>query len=132
MQMLIGRRLLQGVRRGQQVSHRSLSAMAASTSVSSFTQAAVAAMRKLYPESLADSSFDNTGLLLESPIARERKHPLKNQAMLAVDLTAAVADEAIRERVSIVIAYRMYSFVRVRILASPRVLLGSCGILRTV
>lgn len=78
----------------------------ASTKVSPFTSTVVAAMRKLYPEKLADSSFDNTGLLLEAPY---RPH-LKNSVLLTVDLTKAVADEAIARKDSIIIAYHPIIF----------------------
>ncbi|KAI7303891.1 hypothetical protein KC315_g15421, partial [Hortaea werneckii] len=68
-----------------------------------YTRAVVSAMRKLYPESLADKSFDNTGLLLESPFDPLRRQ--MNSVLLTVDLTKAVADEAIERNDSIVVAY---------------------------
>lgn len=74
--------------------------------VSPFTKVVVSAMRTLYPEKLADSSFDNTGLLLEAPY----RPGLKNSVLLTVDLTKAVADEAIENRDSIVIAYHPIIF----------------------
>ncbi|KFY24137.1 hypothetical protein V493_05420 [Pseudogymnoascus sp. VKM F-4281 (FW-2241)] len=76
-------------------------------SSSPFTQAVVSAVRNLYPEKLADSSFDNTGLLLEAPY---RKNHLKNSVLLTVDLTKGVADEAIRRKDSVVIAYHPIIF----------------------
>ncbi|KAK2626288.1 hypothetical protein QTJ16_004550 [Diplocarpon rosae] len=69
---------------------------------SPFTKVVVAAIRQLYPEKLADSSFDNTGLLLEAP---ERPGHLNNSALLTIDLTKAVADEAIARKDSIIISY---------------------------
>ena len=74
-----------------------------------------------YPEALADKSFDNTGLmseisritgstcskvevLLEAPFDAVRRQ--MNAVLLTVDLTKAVADEAIERKDSIVIAYR--------------------------
>jgi len=71
---------------------------------SPFSQVVVGVMRKLYPESLADKSFDNTGLMLESPHLPEKK--LKNSVLLTIDLTKAVAQEAIEKKVSVVVAYR--------------------------
>ncbi|EER23376.1 hypothetical protein CPC735_047460 [Coccidioides posadasii C735 delta SOWgp] len=65
-------------------------------------------MRRLYPESLADKSFDNTGLLLEAPWNRKRQ--LKNSALLTIDLTQAVAAEAIERGDSIIIAYHPIIF----------------------
>ncbi|KAJ8063609.1 hypothetical protein OCU04_007477 [Sclerotinia nivalis] len=78
-----------------------------STTSSPFTQAVVSAMRKLYPEKLADSSFDNTGLLLEAP---HRENHLKDSVLLTVDLTKGVADEAIRRKDSVIVTYHPIIF----------------------
>jgi len=75
---------------------------------SPFTQAVVRAMRKLYPESLADKTFDNTGLLLEAPF--DSLYPLGNSVLLTVDLTRAVALEAIEKEASVIIAYHPIIF----------------------
>ncbi|KAF2152755.1 NGG1p interacting factor 3 [Myriangium duriaei CBS 260.36] len=80
----------------------------AGTTSSPFSRAVVNAMRKLYPESLADKSFDNTGLLLEAPFDPIRRQ--MNSALLTIDLTKAVADEAIERNDSIVIAYHPIIF----------------------
>ncbi|KAK3707070.1 hypothetical protein LTR37_012402 [Vermiconidia calcicola] len=61
-----------------------------------------------YPEILADKSFDNTGLLLEPPFDPLRRQ--MNSVMLTVDLTKAVADEAIERNDSIVVAYHPIIF----------------------
>ncbi|OAT03637.1 NGG1 interacting factor Nif3 [Blastomyces gilchristii SLH14081] len=79
-----------------------------STSCSPFTRAVVDSMRKLYPECLADKSFDNTGLLLESPFSFTRRQ--KNSVLLTIDLTKAVANEAIERGDSIIIAYHPIIF----------------------
>lgn len=83
-----------------------------------------------YPEELADKSWDNTGceyhknlvhvldpcfgskltvvpVLLESPIDPLRRQ--MNSVLLTVDLTKAVADEAIERNDSIIIAYRPWT-----------------------
>ncbi|KAK5114513.1 hypothetical protein LTR62_002448 [Meristemomyces frigidus] len=91
-----------------------------------YTRAVVSAMRKLYvllairekwsladstsryPESLADKSFDNTGLLLEAPFDPLRRQ--MNSVLLTVDLTKAVANEAIERNDSIVVAYHPIIF----------------------
>ncbi|EFQ97370.1 hypothetical protein MGYG_00409 [Nannizzia gypsea CBS 118893] len=78
------------------------------TARSPFSQAVVKCMRKLYPEQLADKSFDNTGLLLEAPLNVHRR--LNNSVLLTVDLTRAVADEAIARGDSIIIAYHPIIF----------------------
>lgn len=75
--------------------------------VSPFSQAVVTAMRKLYPERLADKSFDNTGLLLEAPY---RPGHLKNSVLLTIDLTKGVADEAIARKDSIIVTYHPIIF----------------------
>lgn len=72
-------------------------------STAPFSRAVVNAMRKLYPEALADSSWDNTGLLLEAPFDPIRRQ--MNSVLLTVDLTKAVVDEAIERNDSIVVAY---------------------------
>ncbi|GAM36671.1 hypothetical protein TCE0_018f05942 [Talaromyces pinophilus] len=82
--------------------------MAQTTAISPFSQAVVNTMRKLYPESLADKSFDNTGLLLESPYNPNSQ--LKNTVLLTTDLTKAVADEAIARRDSIIVTYHPIIF----------------------
>ncbi|QSS51142.1 NGG1 interacting factor Nif3 [Histoplasma capsulatum var. duboisii H88] len=89
---------------------RNFSTMASSnpTSCSPFTRAVVNSMKKLYPECLADKSFDNTGLLLESPFSFTRRK--KNSVLLTVDLTRAVADEAIERGDSVIIAYHPIIF----------------------
>ncbi|KAJ5871494.1 uncharacterized protein N7529_003847 [Penicillium soppii] len=79
-----------------------------SVQCSPFTQAVVTSMRKLYPEALADKSFDNTGLLLEAPFDSSRRQ--KNSVLLTIDLTTAVADEAIKNRNSAVVAYHPIIF----------------------
>ncbi len=61
-----------------------------------------------YPQALADSSWDNTGLLLEAPFVAARRQ--SNTALLTIDLTKAVADEAIALNSSIVIAYHPIIF----------------------
>ncbi|RFU27909.1 hypothetical protein B7463_g8454, partial [Scytalidium lignicola] len=67
-----------------------------------FQTCVVEAVKALYPDELADKSFDNTGLLLQAPPLSH----LKNHALLTVDLTKAVADEAIEKKSSIIVAYR--------------------------
>ncbi|KIW27937.1 YbgI/family dinuclear metal center protein [Cladophialophora immunda] len=77
--------------------------------VSPFTTAVVSSMRRLYPESLADKSFDNTGLLVEAPFIPSRPRN-RNSVLLTVDLTRAVAEEAIENNHSVVVAYHPIIF----------------------
>jgi dinuclear metal center YbgI/SA1388 family protein len=76
---------------------------------SPFSRAVVSAMRQLYPPFLADTSFDNTGLLLEAPIPTTSPRP-RNSVLLTIDLTRAVADEAIAARHSVIVAYHPIIF----------------------
>jgi dinuclear metal center YbgI/SA1388 family protein len=78
------------------------------TMTSPFTQAVVNSMRKLYPEVLADKSFDNTGLLLEAPFDPSQRRA--NSVLLTIDLTKAVAEEAIANNHSVVVAYHPIIF----------------------
>ncbi|KAF1945823.1 NGG1p interacting factor 3 [Clathrospora elynae] len=82
--------------------------MSATTISAPFSQAVVRAMRKLYPQALADSSWDNTGLLLEAPFVPSRRQ--SNTVLLTIDLTKAVADEAIALNSSIIVAYHPIIF----------------------
>src|SRR6201996_7017936 len=77
--------------------------------VSPFATAVVSSMRRLYPEALADKSFDNTGLLLEAPFISSRPRN-RNTVLLTVDSTRAVAEEAIENNHSIVVAYHPIIF----------------------
>jgi dinuclear metal center YbgI/SA1388 family protein len=61
-----------------------------------------------YPQALADNSWDNTGLLLEAPFVPSRRQ--SNTVLLTIDLTKAVADEAIALNSSIVVAYHPIIF----------------------
>ncbi|KAK7712070.1 hypothetical protein SLS57_007946 [Botryosphaeria dothidea] len=79
--------------------------MSSTVTSAPFSRAVVNSMRKLYPEALADKSWDNTGLLLEAPFDPLRRN--KNSVLLTVDLTKAVADEAIERNASIVVAYHI-------------------------
>jgi len=66
-------------------------------------------MQKLFPLELADRSWDNVGLLLESPIQRSRQPGTKPKVLLTIDLTTAVAQEALEENsgVETIVTYRM-------------------------
>ncbi|KAF2200789.1 NIF3 NGG1 interactin-like proteing factor 3-like 1 [Delitschia confertaspora ATCC 74209] len=82
--------------------------MSATTTSAPFSRAVVRAMQRLYPKVLADNSWDNTGLLLEAPFKPTAR--LSNTVLLTIDLTRAVADEAIALNSSIIIAYHPIIF----------------------
>ncbi|KAF4610356.1 hypothetical protein G7Y89_g15765 [Cudoniella acicularis] len=79
----------------------------ATPTIAPFSKVVIEAVKKLFPEELADKSFDNTGLLLEAPY---RPGHLEKSALITVDLTKAVADEAIARRDCIIIAYHPIIF----------------------
>ncbi|ODV91186.1 hypothetical protein CANCADRAFT_31908 [Tortispora caseinolytica NRRL Y-17796] len=72
----------------------------------SLIKRAVTSFQKLYPKALADSSWDNTGLLVDSP----PKIVNKLNVLLAIDLTTGVVDEALSQDVNLIIAYHPIIF----------------------
>ncbi|KAF8461108.1 GTP cyclohydrolase 1 type 2/Nif3 [Kalaharituber pfeilii] len=68
-------------------------------------------VRRLYPEALADKSWDNTGLLLEAPYRSDIKRLLNRHiVLLTIDLTKAVAAEAIEMRAAAIVSYHPIIF----------------------
>jgi len=65
-----------------------------------FIKDVVTAMERIAPLKLADSSWDNVGLLVESPL------PLKSRLILVTnDLSCQVVEEAVSKKASMIIAY---------------------------
>jgi putative NIF3 family GTP cyclohydrolase 1 type 2 len=62
------------------------------------------------PSCLADKSWDNVGLLLESPKVKMVNG--KCRVMLTIDLNERVFLEGLREQVSIIMAYHVYLCIR--------------------
>ncbi|KAK4124640.1 NGG1p interacting factor 3 [Parathielavia appendiculata] len=73
-----------------------------------FTRQIVLAMRALYPEELADRTWDNVGLLLENIDPPEGRVP--KRVLLTNDLTLRVAEEAISKNVSVIVSYHPFIF----------------------
>ncbi|KAG6242183.1 hypothetical protein E4U25_004594 [Claviceps purpurea] len=71
-----------------------------------FTQLVVKSMKKLYPEELADRSWDNVGLLVDNPDV-ERQRP---SVLVTNDLTWQVADDAISQGASVIVSYHPFIF----------------------
>ncbi|KAG6036305.1 hypothetical protein E4U40_001214 [Claviceps sp. LM458 group G5] len=71
-----------------------------------FTQLVVKSMKKLYPEELADRSWDNVGLLVDNPDI-ERQRP---SVLVTNDLTWQVADDAIYQGASVIVSYHPFIF----------------------
>jgi dinuclear metal center YbgI/SA1388 family protein len=80
----------------------------------SFTDTVINAVKKLFPEELADSAWDNTGLLLgEAPLpagysALRQRSPAT--VFLTNDLTGPVVEEALNEDARIIICYHPVIF----------------------
>ncbi|KAG7794930.1 hypothetical protein KL929_004395 [Ogataea haglerorum] len=70
-------------------------------------QRVIAGIQKLYPIAYADSSWDNTGLLVDASGVNKSD---KFHILLTVDLTQSVVEEAIRARSSLVLAYHPFIF----------------------
>ncbi|KAI0534199.1 GTP cyclohydrolase 1 type 2/Nif3 [Xylaria digitata] len=86
----------------------SISTMAPTTP---FSDAVVQAMRKMYPEELADKSWDNTGLLLDqAPSFTEKEGNSTPTVLLTNDLTRAVVDEALEKGANVIVCYHPVIF----------------------
>lgn len=66
-------------------------------------------VQKFYPTKLADKTWDNTGLLLDSSI-EESVEDEKVKILLTIDLTQDVADEAISSNSNLIMAYHPFIF----------------------
>ncbi|KAL1866307.1 hypothetical protein VTK73DRAFT_4765 [Phialemonium thermophilum] len=73
-----------------------------------FTSRVVKAMRSLYPEELADRSWDNVGLLLDN--IKPSTGDVKTVVLVTNDLTIRVAEEAIRKKASVIVSYHPFLF----------------------
>ncbi|KAK9460428.1 GTP cyclohydrolase 1 type 2/Nif3 [Lipomyces oligophaga] len=68
----------------------------------------VSAVQRLFPKALADSAWDNTGLLLDVPPLLQSIS--KARVLLTIDLTTAVADEAISSNAVLIVSYHPIIF----------------------
>ena len=78
-------------------------------------QSIINAITKHYPREYADNTWDNTGLLLDCSTPPNNNYSPtitlpKPKALLTVDLTQSVAQEAIDKGCSIIIAYHPFIF----------------------
>ncbi|OTA92163.1 hypothetical protein M434DRAFT_396612 [Hypoxylon sp. CO27-5] len=80
------------------------------TPAANLTDAVVAAMRTLFPEELADSAWDNTGLLLGQAPSPNGENETSGTVLLTNDLTSAVVDEALREGARMIVCYHPVIF----------------------
>ncbi|KAF3025080.1 hypothetical protein G7054_g13176 [Neopestalotiopsis clavispora] len=84
--------------------------MATDTPKPAFTSAVIEAINKLYPKALADSAWDNTGLLLDQAQDARLTAQTENVVLLTNDLSAAVVDEALRVKASVIVSYHPVIF----------------------
>jgi len=57
-------------------------------------------MQKFAPLTLAETSWDNVGVLLENPKPKE-----SSNVLLTIDFTEKVLEEAIKKNISVVVSY---------------------------
>lgn len=84
--------------------------MASSPQQHPLTTKVVHAMRTLYPEALADRSWDNVGLLLDNIKPGPGVQETSPLVLLTNDLTIAVAEEAIQKGARVIISYHPFLF----------------------
>ncbi|KAK6198897.1 uncharacterized protein RJT21DRAFT_744 [Scheffersomyces amazonensis] len=65
-------------------------------------------VQKFYPIALADKSWDNTGLLVDASSDEIKDERIK--LLLTIDLTQAVADEAVNKKANLIMAYHPFIF----------------------
>ncbi|CDO91728.1 unnamed protein product [Kluyveromyces dobzhanskii CBS 2104] len=66
---------------------------------------------RLYPESYADSAWDNTGLLIDCSVEGEHSDAkVQPKVLLTIDLTESVAKEALDNKCNLIVAYHPFIF----------------------
>ncbi|KAF4460481.1 Ngg1p-interacting factor 3 [Fusarium albosuccineum] len=75
---------------------------------SSFTKLVVDSMKKLYPEEIADRSWDNVGLLVSNSETDAKKQ--EPRVLVTNDLTFQVAVDAIAQSASVIVSYHPFIF----------------------
>ncbi|ODV96129.1 hypothetical protein PACTADRAFT_41068 [Pachysolen tannophilus NRRL Y-2460] len=70
----------------------------------------VGAIQKLYPVALADKTWDNTGLLVDSSSTEAITTTTDINILLTIDLTKSVVDEAIKLKTDLILAYHPFIF----------------------
>jgi putative NIF3 family GTP cyclohydrolase 1 type 2 len=101
----------------------SLSDQAESLRRPAFTTKVISAMRRLYPEELADRTWDNVGLLQDnidpSHALCDPNRPVRETVLLTNDLTLRVAEEAIDLGASVIVSYREFPLQSLAIAIPP-------------
>ncbi|KAH9386670.1 uncharacterized protein NEMAJ01_1566 [Nematocida major] len=84
-----------------------------------FIQRVAAAVEQEYPKERADSSWDNTGILLEFDNTEE-------SLLLCIDLTEEVLSEAVSEGITTILAYHPPIFSAIKKITRENVILHGC------
>ncbi|KAI5189149.1 hypothetical protein NEMIN01_0315 [Nematocida minor] len=84
-----------------------------------FIQKLADAIEKEYPKERADSSWDNTGILLEFDNTEET-------VLLCIDLTEEVVEEALRKNIKTVLAYHPPIFSAIKRITQNNKILHKC------
>ncbi|KAI3405546.1 NIF3 [Candida oxycetoniae] len=67
-------------------------------------------IQKFYPIALADKTWDNTGLLVDSSYEDQLQECSPIKVLLTIDLTQSVAEEAVKNNVKFIMAYHPFIF----------------------
>lgn len=70
----------------------------------------VKAIQKIYPVGYADNTWDNTGLLVDNSVEDLPETPNAVHILLTVDLTQSVAEEALKLKSGMILAYHPFIF----------------------
>lgn len=70
----------------------------------------VSAMQRIAPLELADRSWDNVGVLVESPALPKFAAATGGRVLLTIDLTPSVVTEAILKEINVIVAYHPFIF----------------------
>lgn len=85
----------------------------------SFIQRVAEAVEKEYPKERADSSWDNTGILLEFD-------NLEESLLLCIDLTEEVIEEALNSNIKTILAYHPTIFTPIKKITQENKILHKC------
>lgn len=85
----------------------------------SFIEKLAEAVEKEYPKERADTSWDNTGILLEFD-------GIKESVLLCIDLTEEVLKEAISKEIETILAYHPPIFTPIKKITKNDIILYSC------
>lgn len=82
-----------------------------------YKQLVISSLESLAPLSLADTSWDNVGLLIDPYINELKQEKEDKPVLLTIDLTKSVVEEAISKQVGMIVSYHPPIFNSIRILS---------------